>query len=357
MERFDLAAGGGIGGPVTLEHAGRDVRSVCSAERRPACARRPRIVTSGQDECRARRRDADVRRRFAVAGGTLPGSVIALEPATTARRGRRRRTARCGFLDLQSGRLRTASGRHRGARDGARASRRTAASLVTPSDDGDGDPVGRPRGARRPRRLQGHANGITALQIAGDGRTLYTAGASTARSSSGISPARGASAADRRRRAHRDSFARAELRRPAPGARPADGAISVVDRGGRTGAPDVRRGRRDGVDGRAPWTGIRFVPGSRLAVVLGANEFVVLVDTDRGRDRAARSRRGPATEPDAGNRLANPIDPGVSADGSLLATAQAAQRGRHPGRSVDAPERPPRRAAAGCRSATIAERS
>ena len=40
-------------------------------------------------------------------------------------------------------------------------------------------------------------------------------------------------------------------------------------------------------------TGIRFVPGSRLAVVLGPSEFIALVDTDTGRTvRIKRARPG-----------------------------------------------------------------
>ena len=55
-----------------------------------------------------------------------------------------------------------------------------------------------------------------------------------------------------------------------------DGAISVVDLAG----PTRRRTFAVVPDGAAPSTGIRFVPGSRLAVVLGPGEFIALVDTD-----------------------------------------------------------------------------
>ena len=54
-------------------------------------------------------------------------------------------------------------------------------TLVTAGDDGDAIVLGRRAGRRRPRRSRATPTGA-ALQITGDGRTLYTA-ASTARSS------------------------------------------------------------------------------------------------------------------------------------------------------------------------------
>ena len=95
------------------------------------------------------------------------------------------------FVDLQTGRVRRASGRHRGAVTAARFTP-DGRSLVTTSEDGDAILWAVGAGAAS-ETLQGHANGITALQVSGDGRTLYTAG-STARSSSGTSPARAGSA-------------------------------------------------------------------------------------------------------------------------------------------------------------------
>ena len=62
--------------------------------------------------------------------------------------------------------------------------------------------------------------------------------------------------------------------------------------------------------------GIRFVPGSRLAVVLGLDEFIALVDTDTDRTVRFTEHRD---DPDD----FAPSTPSVSADGKLLATRQS----------------------------------
>jgi WD40 repeat protein len=59
-------------------------------------------------------------------------------------------------------------------------------------------------------------------------------------------------------------------------------------------------------------TGIRFVPGGRLLIVVGPGQFAVLVDTDSG--RVLRTLGSP--DP---NRLVDDRTPGVSADGHLAA--------------------------------------
>jgi len=70
-----------------------------------------------------------------------------------------------------------------------------------------------------------------------------------------------------------------------------------------------------GNPGGEPVTGIRFVPGSRLVVVLGPSEFTALVDTDSGRIvRTLAHRPSDADAPDVN------VTPGADAGGSLLAT-------------------------------------
>ena len=78
------------------------------------------------------------------------------------------------FVDLRTGTVRTASGRHRGAVTAARFTP-DGRSLVTASDDGDAILWDARTGAAV-ETLHGHANGIAALQVSHDGRTLFTAG-------------------------------------------------------------------------------------------------------------------------------------------------------------------------------------
>ena len=141
------------------------------------------------------------------------------------------------FVDLRTGAVREASGRHGGAVTGTQFTP-DGRALVTTSDDGDAI-LWDVRAAAASETLHGHANGIAALQVTGDSRTLYTAGLDGAIFEwdlAGHAPAR---PPDRDRRSQPDR--RAEPRRPAAGARP-------PERSGHRGRPrsarpppDVRR--------------------------------------------------------------------------------------------------------------------
>ena len=76
-----------------------------------------------------------------------------------------------------------------------------------------------------------------------------------------------------------------------------------------------------GVDGPSAVEGIAFVPGSHLLVVGGTYGSLALVDADRG--QVVKQLPGhPAEYRTRGTVTGNPIwTPGMSADGSLLATA------------------------------------
>jgi WD40 repeat protein len=97
----------------------------------------------------------------------------------------------------------------------------------------------------------------------------------------------------------------------------ADGAISLVDMRTLTLHKAFPLVRDSGVEG------IAFVPGSHLLVVGGVYGSVTLVDADRGR-LIERLDGHPAKYSYRGTVTDNPIwTPGISADGSLLATKRS----------------------------------
>jgi len=298
-ERLDTRTGRRILGPVTLARGQSSPLLGMSDGRQLLTATDGELVV----------RDAGTLKPVArVGAGALHGSVIALssDDRTVALGGQ---DGSVRFLDLRSGRLRPASGRHSGAVTAARFTP-DGRSLVTASDDGEAI-LWNVRAGAASETLQGHANGITALQISGDGRTLYTSGVDGAIF---IWDLAGTRRLGRPIDAGGPNGALAALstdgRRLALGH--ANGTITVVD----LSRPDERRTFPVVPDGNAV-TGVRFVPGSRLAIVLGANELVALVDTDSGRVvRTIASR--PGDEADDDHAPAS-----LSADGSLLAVPRA----------------------------------
>ena len=262
-----------------------------------------RLVTAGKDEVTVR--DAAtlrLRERFRVPGtGEVPwATAYALGPDDrTLAIGERDGALR--FLDLHTGRVRTASGRHS---DAITSSRFTpdGRTLITSSDDGKVI-VWDVRQAAAGETLSGHANGATAVRLTRNGRTLYTAGLDG-------------------RVLVWDLVGTRRLGRPFKASEGGDEFAAALSPDGRLFA----RGQEDGTivitdtrtlrprsSIRVVQTGdglrVRWVPGSRLLVVSSVNGFLAVVDGATGRVvRRLRGHRG---------RI---FTPGISADGRLLVT-------------------------------------
>jgi WD40 repeat protein len=320
LMRFDARTGRRSGAPVPFKHPGRlTVDPFQLWPRSPVMITSDgrRVVVGGEDGVTVR--DAatlSVLKHFPGAGR----AAIRTLPTAYALSGDDRTVAIGGedgslrLLDLSTGKLQTASGRHRAAVNEARFTpdRRT---LVTAGEDADVI-VWDVRQAAAAETLSGHARSAFSPQIADHGTTLYTASLDgtvmiwdlvgrqrlgqrfTAGAANDSNP-RYSLSSDGRLLAHGQ----------------ADGAISLVDMRTltRLGAFLVVRG--SGVEG------IGFVPGSHLLVVGGSYGSVALVDADRGQV-VKRLRGHPARYSSRGKVTDNPIwTPGMSADGSLLATA------------------------------------
>jgi WD40 repeat protein len=276
-----------------------------------------RVVVGGEDGITVR--DAatlSVRKRFPLAGRaairTLPTAyALSADDRTVAIGGE---DGSLRLLDLTTGKLQTASGRHRGAVNEARFTP-DGRTLVTAGEDGDVI-LWDVRQAAAAETLSGHARPAFSPQIADDGTTLYTASLDGTVLIWDL--------VGRRRLGQRfpvgpgtDEFPRYALssdgRLLAHGQ--ADGAIGLVDM--RTLKPQaafpvVRHSRVEGIG---------FVPGSHLLVVGGEYGSLALVDADRG--QVVKQLHGhPAHYSSRGTVTPNVIwTPGLSADGSLLATA------------------------------------
>ena len=326
FRRFETRTGRRSGAPVPLEHAGRlTIDPFQLWPRSPVMFTTDgrQLVVGGDDGVTVR--DAatlSVLKRFPEASKASIRTV----PTAYALSGDDRTVAIGGedgslrLLDLTSGKLQTASGRHRAAVNEARFTpdRRT---LVTTSEDGDVI-LWDVRQAAAAETLSGHARSAFSPQIADDGKTLYTASLDgtvliwdlVGRRRLGqrfpVGPGtdespRYALSSDGRLLAHGQ----------------ADGAIGLVDMRTLTprGAFPVVTG--SGVEGPGAVEGIAFVPGSHLLVVGGTYGSLALVDADRG--QVVKQLPGhPAQYRTRGTVTGNPIwTPGMSADGSLLATA------------------------------------
>ena len=179
MMRFDVRTGRRSGAPVPFEHPGRlTIDPFQLWPRSPVMFTTDgrRLVVGGEDGVTVR--DAatlSVLKRFPQASRASIRTV----PTAYALSGDDRTVAIGGedgslrLLDLTSGKLQTASGRHRAAVNEARFTpdRRT---LVTTSEDGDVI-LWDVRQAAAAETLSGHARSAFSPQIADDGKTLYTA--------------------------------------------------------------------------------------------------------------------------------------------------------------------------------------
>ena len=293
--RYDARTGRRLLGPIVLNRRAYSPLLSMSDGRR--------LITAGDGEVVVR--DAatlQVRRRYRVAGETEPrwAAGFALSPDDrTLSIGERDGSVR--LLELRTGAVRTASGRHD---DGVGAAQFTpdGRTLVTGSED-DNVIVWDVRQAAAGETLSGHSSGVESLRITRNSRTAYTAGLDGRvfiwdlvgrrrlgrpfKASAGGDAFAGAVSSDSR------LFARGQD----------DGAITITDT--RTLAP--RTPFRAGGSGQS--MRLRFVPGSRLMVVAREQGFLALVDSDSGRIlRRLRGHRG---------RI---YTPGMSADGRLLAT-------------------------------------
>jgi WD40 repeat protein/DNA-binding SARP family transcriptional activator len=320
--RFDVATGRSRGPAVPVDHPGRLTRDPYQMwPRTPVLFTHHGggLVVAGKNAVTIR--DAATlaeRRRFPAAIGTLP-TAYALRPddgvlAIGGEDGSLR------LLDLRSGQLHTASGRHRGAVNEARFTP-DGRNLVTTGEDG-GVILWDVAAAAESETLTGHLNSAFSPQIADHGATLYTASLDGTVLISDLS--------GRRRLGRRfiagagDDSNRYALspdgRWLAHGQR--DGAISLVD----LDHPSLRRhatsrvAAESGVEDAGGVEGIAFVPGSHLLVVGSDYGSVLLVDADHG--TVIRRLTGHAKDYRAGGYAhANTIwTPGVSADGRLLAT-------------------------------------
>ena len=292
IERFDTRTGRRILGPVTLGPP-QDAALLGTRD-----GRRVLTVSGHRLVLRDARTLKPVR---AVEVRVAPEDAMALSPDdSTVALGESDGSVR--FVDLRAGTVHSASGRHRGAVTAARFSP-DGHSLVTASDDGDAI-LWDVRTRAAVETLHGHANGIAALQVSPDGRTLYTAGLDGAVFVWDLTGTRRLGRPVETGGPNQTVSALSpDGRRLAVGH--GDGTISVVD----LARPDRIR-TFAAVPGRGEIGGIRFVPGGRLAVVLGPSQFVALVDTDTG---ATRRLRGRFVEGDLAY-----FTPGASADGRLL---------------------------------------
>ena len=316
--RYDARTGHRLLGPVLLNRRAYSPLLATSDGRR--------LITAGDGHVVVR--DAAtlrVRRRYPVPGESEPrwATGFALSPDDrTLSIGERDGTVR--FLDLQTGTVRTASGRH-DYDVGAAQFTRDGRTLMTGAED-DKVIVWDVRQATAVETLSGHASGVESLRITRDGRTVYTAGldgtvfvwdrvgsrrlARPFMASAGGDVSAAAVSPDGR------LFARGQD----------DGAITITDMRTFSQRTPIRAGGSGGS------MRLRFVPGSRLLVVTRAEGFLALVDSDSGRI----VRRMPGHRGDI-------YTPGISADGRVLATGDDDRTVRiwslPDGRSLGAPLR------------------
>jgi WD40 repeat protein len=213
------------------------------------------------------------------------------------------------FLDLVTGNVRRASGRHEGAVMEAAFS--TAGVFAVTAGEDDHIIVWNVKHAAAGETLEGHAGKITGLAISRDGATLYTAAldgkviiwdlAGTRRLGRPFD-----TGPDYQREFPFYVFQRYALR---PDGRvlavgQSDGTVTLID------ARTVQALSTFRVVPTGPVTAIGYVPGDGLLVVGGDDGFLALVDPRRG----AIVKRLP------GHR-GTPLTPSFSADGRLMATA------------------------------------
>jgi WD40 repeat protein/DNA-binding SARP family transcriptional activator len=230
------------------------------------------------------------------------------------------------LLDLETGNVRTASGRHAAAVSDARFTP-DGRSVITTGNDGDVTVWDVRRGAAL-EPLSGHAGFVFSPMISRDGTTLYTASLDGTVLIWDLAG---------QRRLGRPLRVGAEGTGGAGTALSSDGrVIAVARRGGAIGVVDadsMKERRTIAVLSAGDVTRLLFVPGARLLVVGGDTGQLALVDTDTGKVVPLRGHRDYI------------VTPGVSADGRLLVTAgvggDVRVRSLPDGRALGAPLRFP----------------
>ena len=298
VERFDVASGRRLLGPVTLGHQPSPLLGTPDGSRVLTRADRHLVTRDARTLQPVDRIDIGPAR-----GERDPGAMALAPDDRTVAIGEQDGSVR--FVDLRTGAVRRATGRHGGAVTGA-AFTPSRDTLVTTSDDGEAivwDVAARTRSRRcRPRQrhhgARDRARRRHAYTAGRDGAVFVWDLLGTRRlgrpfAAGGPNGTRSALSSDGRRLALGQE----------------DGAISVVQ----LSKPERRRTFPVIPDGEEV-TGIRFVPGSRLVVIVGPDEFTALVDTDTGHIVRRFDYR-----PLAGVDTAY-VAPAISTDGRLLAT-------------------------------------
>ena len=289
LVRYDARTGRRLVGPVAVSEKGYPSVTLTSDGRR--------LIAVGAEETTVR--DARTLRaleRFPVGG--LNGHALSSDDRTVALA----RDASVRLLDLRTGAVRTAEGRHGATITQIRFTPDNR-TLATTGDDGKIALWDVQSAAITGETLSGHAGPINSAQITRDG-AIYT---SSVDGTVLIWDLRGDRRLGRPFETGTGNPGRPHLALSSDGrliaAGQENGAISIVD------ARTLKRSDPFPVVTTGQALGIGFLPGSHRLVVGGPEGFLAIVDADRGKVlRRLRGHRG----------LVYP--PGISADGHLLAT-------------------------------------
>ena len=248
------------------------------------------------------------------------------------------------LLDLETGDVRTASGRHAAAVSDARFTP-DGRSVITTGDDGD-IIVWDVRGAAAGERLSGHAGFVFSPMISRDGATLYTASLDGTVFIWDLAGSR---------RLGRPLAVGAEGTGGAGMALSGDGAMIAVARGGGVvglvDADSLQERRTVPVLPGDAVTRLGFVPGGHLLVVGGETGGLALLDADSGRMRKLSGHRSVHAQPGLQRRRTPARHGGGRRDRpALVAARRAAHWARRCASATACTTRSSARTAAGSRS-------
>jgi WD40 repeat protein/DNA-binding SARP family transcriptional activator len=303
IQRFDARSGRLLGGERTFHRSRANVTLMVTSDSR-------RVVTSFEGGPTVIR-DARTLRPLKRLPTGAERAALSPDDRTMLIGGR---DGSVRFLDLVTGDVRTASGRHDGAV--ARATFSADGAFAITAGEDNRLIVWDVKHAAAGETLEGHAGQITGLAISHSGHTLYTAGldgrviiwdlVGTRRLGRpfDVGP-------DDQRESPLSSFLPSYALRP-------DGRVLAVGHGDGTviliDARTLQALSEFRVVPRGPVTGIAYAPRDGLLVVGGDDGFLALVDPRRGRIvKRLPGHRGVL------------LTPSFSADGRLMATASAQQ--------------------------------